>query len=257
MINLLIYAYRDWSFENIAPVLQDFKWNRWWAEKPGLPPDFASYDAIITCEPHIEGWRQTYPLISGRHKILALQQGLFWSDEYNPNAVWLFDKMMVWGQMMVDALSDYHISDRLILSGNPKFDAAFRTTVQDDGYTLILGSGCESIRAYRPLIKQMGSNCKFLPHPNRTGHKLTEDTSDLIRRAHRVVFKCTGAGLTAMIMNKPVMILPYVHQKSYMPCKLYNTNAFGHDPEYVEYAVYCVNATKRIRSVIEDFVGGH
>ena len=97
-MKLLIYAYRDWSFENIKPILKYFDYKRWWVESD-VHVNFADYDLIITCEPHIQGWRSVWKEIKNKYKVLAMQQSLFWNDIKNPNSAWFFDKFMVWGQL--------------------------------------------------------------------------------------------------------------------------------------------------------------
>ena len=252
MLNILVYAYRDWSFANIAPALKEFRYTRWWDEQ-GPPPDFDQFDLIITCEPHIKGWHKWYKSLAGKHKILAMQQGLYWSDQINSSAVWLFDKMMVWGPMMYDVCSKYGIQDRIVVTGNPRFDDLWGSDVTDGGYILLLGSGGEKIREYASVYKAEPHTYKFQPHPNMLQYKMPQNTTELIRAAQKVVFRCTGAGLIAMILRKPVRILPFKHQKSYMPCSLYNSGEYGYSDEFVDYAATGPQSTKRVVDVIRAF----
>ena len=253
MLKVLVYAYRDWSFANIQPVLDQFEWIRW-CDEQGPPPNFDDFDLIITCEPHIEGWVKWYPELRKKHKVLAMQQGLYWSDSLNPHAQWSFNKIMVWGTLMGCVMDRYKMTDRVFVTGNPRFDEFYDMPTFDGNYALILGSGGEGGHRYR---RQMfvEKDVKFQPHPNVCNYKMSNNTIGLIQSARKVIFKCTGTGIIAMIMKKPVKILPFIHQKSYLPCKLYNSGQYGFDPDFVTHATMGPGSTDRVHKAIMEFVG--
>jgi len=259
MIRVLVYAYRDWSFLNLAPVLDSpqVEATRWWREQ-GPMPDVGQFDVVVTCEPHIAGWRRTWPEVMGKLPVLAMQQSLYYDREVNPNAAWPFERFMLWGRQQYDVCRNHEVREgRLIITGNPRFDGLWGLKTWDDGYTLILGSGGETIDAY-PDRKQWGE-CVFQGHPNMTGNKLLGDTVELIKGAKRVVFRETGAGIIAMILNKPVWIEPVRpgQERKYMPCPLYGDGVFGGPEEYGDYRTWAVGtgsgATERVLEVLQHY----
>lgn len=247
-MRLLIYAYRDWSFWNIEPVLKYFEYDRWWLEKGG-EPNWNEYDLILSCEPHIEGWREVYSKLAGQHKILGLQHSLYWSERVNPNASWLFDKFLMYGEQQKEVCLRYQISeDRLFITGNPRYDKFFGIKTEDHGYTLILGSSEENIGNYSKYVDR---DTRFIGHPDTRKQIPDPNTENAIRCARRVIFRDTGAGIIAMIMGKPVLITEG-RDARYFKCPMYNRGEFGIDyDDFVTWAVTGSGATGRVRGVIE------
>lgn len=253
-MKILVYAYRDWSFLNIEPALKGFEYVRWW-EESGWRPLFSEYDLIITCEPHIDGWKNTFPKVRGKVPVLAMQQNIYWTDVVNPKASWMFDRYLIYGKMHRDMCIAHGLSgSRLCITGNPRFDKYFKMKTEDKGYTLVLCGGFENKRTFRDF--SIFKNVIYRLHPLENDHKLEADFDEQIRCAKNVIFRCTGIGIVPMILKKPTMILGMGNSKRdlrYKPSKLYGKNVFGTDSEYVKYAVGDYGATERVKDEIKRF----
>lgn len=252
-MKILVYAKRDWSFMNIEPVLEGLDYRRWDVTARHLLFEEDYFDLVITCEPMMEEWIMIYRDIQGKVPVLAMQQSLYWNDKPNPRAAWHFDKIMTYGELSASAYHMHGLKDkRIIITGNPRYDKYFFMGAGNKGYTLCLGSGGEGMHVYEPhmvIDKDM-----FIPHPNMINHTLKFDTVTAIRFAKRVIFRSTGAGIIAMIMNKPCLILQEnkSSERRFVNSKLYNTTRFGTDPEFVKLAVGGPGATERVKKVIDN-----
>ncbi len=241
--------------------MKELNYKRWWFES-NEEIDLSDFSFVITCEPHIEGWRKIYPLLKNKISILAMQQSLFWTDERNESAKrdsWLFDHILVWGQMQKDMCLMHDLSeDKITVTGNPRFDKYFKMKTRNDSYTLILGGRGEIVDNF-PIFP----NAIYRLHPSANGYKLPlEDFDAQVANANEVVFRSTGCGIVAMILEKPVMILEQKRFSKiskidgymrYVPSSLYDKNSFGTDLEYVNYAVGDFGATERVKNEIQKF----
>jgi len=255
-MKILVYAYRDWSFLNVEPALRGFEYIRWY-EELGWRPCFSDYDLILTCEPHIDGWMNTFPKVRGKVPILAMQQNIYWSDTVNPKASWMFDKYLVYGKMHRDMCIAHGVpGHKICITGNPRFDRYFKMQTEDKGYILVLCGGFENKRTFRDI--GIFKNVVYRLHPLENKHQLEDGFDELVRCASKVVFRSTGIGIVPMILNKPVMIYSMGSSKKdlrYKPSKLYGKHFFGTDPKYIEYAVGSCGAIERVRDEIQRFSG--
>lgn len=241
MPKALIYAYRDWSFENLKPALDGLDYDRYWFERGDI--DISKYSVIVTCEPHIEGWRKFYPKVFNKLPILALQQGLYWAKEGNPNATWRFDKYMVWGEQMRECcLKSKLTDDRITITGCPRWDKWWDAPVKNDGYTLVLGDGSDRECYYK-------GDAVWRPHPAQNKYQMQRDTEDLIRCADKVVFKSTGIGLLALIMDKKYEI----YKSPRLSYEKLRDGTYTKD-EFLKWAITGNNATERVRCEISQYL---
>lgn len=252
-MRILVYAEKDWSYNNFRPVrLTDptHHYIRWFLPRlPSFP-----FDLALTCEPNIESWRKLYPQIKGRVPILALQQGMYWTDTPAAKAEWLFDKIMVWGQQMRESCLVNGLSDgRIVVTGNPGFDSCFAATHRDDDYSLVLGSRFEGTsHGLRTIAfqKYPDSEIVLRAHPaepvQSPDPRYLESTASLIQNASRVLFSYTGAGIMAMIMKKPCYVVPG-RARTYEKAPAYNAGKFvSNNDDFVRWAVTGPGSTERV-----------
>lgn len=238
MPKVLICSLRPWSLQNIQPVIDinpDIEWNIFDYTQP-LPDNLDAIDLIITCEPHDRHWFSFYPNARKTGKpIIAVQQSLFYSSITGIDTEEYYDYYLLWGEQMFDfCLRNKNTPRKLVVTGCPFFDKMFNIQTEDHGYTLGLEGG-DSGEGLDYLKKI--PNTIVVPHPNKTDYKLTYNTLELIRCAHKVIVHSTGCGIWAIIMKKS--------------CEILGTNErylHWQDPnfDFIKWAVTDNLATKRV-----------
>jgi hypothetical protein len=246
---------------NIEPILDDYEYDVWNYDLD-KKPDVFKYDVIIACEPHADGWKKIYPEWKGKIPIIGLQQALFWVDEIHPSSTWLFDRYFVWGEQMREMATLHGCpTEKLIITGNPRFDKFFSAITEDKGFTLILGGGGEDrLGSYTPLPEEP---VMYIPHPMYAGGKIYEHSEEMMRIAGRVMFRTTGGGIIPMIMRKPVRIMPLMRINSdcrmnghfrFFKSKLYGLGKFGVDDGFVKWAVTGPGSIERTKEALQHYV---
>ena len=252
-MRLLVFAVRDWSYANVAPALDGHE-----ATRISSADEYRSdSDVIITCEPDHPEWTKLHAQIKGRcAPTVGMQQGLYWSDDVNPNKQWPLDRYFVWGAQMYDVCMRYRKLNptRIRMTGCPRFDEHFAAQPENEvDEHIILGSGGEDEAIYDKERRLFPSiNFKFMAHPNMQGHQQNHGLDERLRRCRGAMIRDTGAGIIPMIYKKPVRILPS-NKSTYLHHPGYAQLGFSKEHElFLSWAIIGPGSTERFRNCIDE-----
>jgi hypothetical protein len=251
--NVLVFALRDWSYENILPVikeLSEFNFKRiYTSHDQNLLQLIPTTDLFITCEPFSADWYQMFSNIRTLSKktIIALQQSPYYT-ETNKEGTFNFDVIFTWGRQTKTAWVDYCglDNDKAIVTGCPRHDKMFgMPTCAKNAPTVLLSGIPEKNKELLTYVENPKYNAIVHPrfNPGELHHKLTVDTLSIIRDSKQIYFTDTGPGIWALILKKD--------------CKVfgnYDNYKYWNKPFFIEWSVTDNQATKRIAKLLKEYI---
>jgi hypothetical protein len=197
------------------------------------------------------------------------------------------DKFAIYGELTKKLCLEHKIdSEKLVMTGNPRYDGLFRREVKGDKNNILITlSGIASTAwttfysislvqkyeiMFREILKSLAKLDKKVTikiHPNQDSiinvQKITNEilpnatilknanTYDLISQSDVVISPPSSVITEALILNKPVFLFKFVENDSGIPYEKYNAVVATEDENMIDFKINQILFDKKIRNELE------